>query len=411
MTTDKPPEIAGELAAKRAAPEGVFDHFGDGADLIVGAANGEPVTVLDALEAGSGQLSGVALHQMLSLRKRRYMHGDFDGMRHVSWFLSPANREAFHEGTCDLVPNNFSDVPHLMRRSTRRSLALAAASAPDRHGYFSLGPNAEIMAAMIGEVPFFLEVNHRMPRTFGEHQVHISQVAGWCEADYPLTELPSCPTRETDRRIAEPVAERIPEGATLQAGFGTIPNEVLGLLGEHAGLGAHTGLLSDGFIDLVEQGVITGANKLIHRNRLITTTALGSQRLYDVANENPGVEFWPVSYTNDPRNFAKEDRMVAINATLEVDFLGQCTSESLGSDYYSSSGRQPDFTRGAMFAEQGQSFIVLRSTTADESISRIVAQLHPGAAVTTSRTSWTASSPNTASPSCAALASASGPGN
>jgi len=105
--------------------------------------------------------------------------------------------------------------------------------------------------------------------------------------------------------------------------------------------------------------------------------------LYDVANENPGVEFWPVSYTNDPRNFAKEDRMVAINATLEVDFLGQCTSESLGSDYYSSSGGQPDFTRGAMFAEQGQSFIVLRSTTADESISRIVAQLHPGAAVTT----------------------------
>ena len=112
--------------------------------LIVGAANGEPVTVLDALEAGSGQLSGVALHQMLSLRKRRYMHGDFDGMRHVSWFLSPANREAFQEGTCDLVPNNFSDVPHLMRRSTRRSLALAAASAPDRHGYFSSAPTRNI---------------------------------------------------------------------------------------------------------------------------------------------------------------------------------------------------------------------------------------------------------------------------
>src|SRR5215217_8454991 len=163
-------------------------------------------------------------------------------------------------------------------------------------------------------------------------------ISGWCEADYPLTELPSCPTRETGRRIAEPVAERIPEGATLQAGFGTIPNEVLDLLGEHAGLGAHTELLSDEFIDLVEQGVITGANKLTHRNRIITTTALGSQRLYDVANENPGVEFWPVSYTNDPRNFAKEDHMVAINATLEVGFLGQCTSESLGSDYYSSSG-------------------------------------------------------------------------
>jgi len=270
-----------------------------------------------------------------------------------------------------------------MRRSTRRSLALAASSPPDRHGYFSLGADAEYLAAMIGEVPFYLEANHRMPRTFRENQVHLSQVAGWCEADYPLVELPGRPTRETDRRIAGYVAERIPDGATLQAGIGAIPNEVLGLLGGHAGLGVHTELLSDGFVDLVERGVITGANKLTHRNKIITTTALGSQRLYDFVDENPGVEFWPVSYTNDPRNIAKEDHMVAINATLEVDFLGQCASESIGSDYWSSSGGQPDFTRGAMFAEHGQSFIVLHSTTANESVSRIVAQLHPGAAVTT----------------------------
>jgi acyl-CoA hydrolase len=383
LMTGKPPEIADLLIAKRGTAAGVFDHFGEDADLIVGLGNGEPATVLDALEAGGERLSGVKIHQMFPLRKRRHMHGEFSGLRHVSWFLSPSNREAFHEGTCDLVPNNFSDVPHLMNRSTLRTLALAAASPPDRHGYFSLGTHAEYMAAMIGEVPFFLEVNHGMPRTFGENQVHASQVAGWCEADYPLIELPGRPTRETDRRIAEYVAERIPDGATLQAGIGAIPNEVLALLGDHRGLGVHSELLSDGFVDLVEQGVVTGANKQTHRNKIITTTALGSQRLYDFVDENPGVEFWPVSYTNDPRNIAKEDRMVAINATVEVDFLGQCASESLGSDYWSSSGGQPDFTRGAMFAEHGQSFIVLHSTTADESVSRIVAQLHPGAAVTT----------------------------
>jgi acyl-CoA hydrolase len=383
LTTGKPSEIADVLAAKQGTAEDVFDHFGEDADLIVGLGNGEPVTVLDAMEANAERLSGVTVHQMLPLRKRRYMHGEFAGLRHVSWFLSPANREAFHEGECDLVPNNFSDVPHLMARSTRCTLALAAAAPPDRHGYFSLGLHAEYLAAMIGEVPFFLEVNHKMPRTFGENQVHISQVVGWCAADYQLIELPSRPARETDRRIAEYVAERIPDGATLQAGIGAIPNEVLGLLGDHRGLGVHSELLSDGYIDLVERGVVTGANKQTHRNKIITTTALGSQRLYDFVDENPGVEFWPVSYTNDPRNIAKEDHMVAINATLEVDFLGQCASESLGSDYWSSSGGQPDYTRGAMFARHGQSFIVLHSTTADESVSRIVAQLHPGAAVTT----------------------------
>ena len=136
-------------------------------------------------------------------------------------------------------------------------------------------------------------------------------------------------------------------------------------------------------MDLVERGVVTGANKRTHRNKIITTTALGSRRLYEFVADNPSVEFWPVNYTNDPRNIAREDNMNVVNATLEVDFLGQCASESLGSEYWSSSGGQPDFARGAIFAEHGQAFIVLHATTADESVSRIVAQLHPGAAVTT----------------------------
>jgi len=236
---------------------------------------------------------------------------------------------------------------------------------------------------MIGEVPLFLEVNHRMPKTFGENQVHVSQISGWCEADYPLVELTRREERETDRRIMGHVAERIPDGATLQIGIGALPNDVLGMLGDHADLGVHSELFAESFVDLVERGVVTGSRKHTHRNKIITTTAIGSQRLYDLVDENPGVEFWPVNYTNDPENIAKEDRMVAINATLEVDFLGQCASDSLGSHYWSSSGGQPDFARGAMFAEHGQSFILLHSTTADESVSRIVARLHPGAAVTT----------------------------
>src|SRR5262249_59278551 len=131
------------------------------------------------------------------------------------------------------------------------------------------------------------------------------------------------------------------------------------------------------------RGVGRGRGKRTHRNRIIATSAFGSQRLYDFLDENAGVEFWPVDYTNDPQRVALEDDMVAINATLEVDFLGQCASESLGSAYWSSSGGQPDFARGAVMAKRGQSFIVLHSTTSDASVSRIVPQLRPGAAVTT----------------------------
>ena len=360
----------------------VLDHVEPGADVIAGLANGEPVTVIDALEQGAGGLSDVRIHRMLPLRPRPYIDGGVSDLRHVSWFLGPHDRPAFHRGDCDLIVNNFSEVPALMRRTTRRSLVIAASAPPDRHGYFSLGPHAEYVASMIGEAPFFLEANAQMPRMFGENQVHVSQVVGWCEADYPLIEAPSRPATETDRRIAELVVERIPDGATIQAGIGSVPDQVLVMLSGHRELGVHTELMSDGFVDLIEGGVITGTRKATHRNRVITTSVFGSKRLLDFAAENPGIELWPVDYTNDPRNIGREPEMTAINATLEVDFLGQCASESLGTDYWSSSGGQVDFTRGALFAENGRSFIVLHSTPSDESASRIVPTLRPGAAVT-----------------------------
>jgi acyl-CoA hydrolase len=177
--------------------------------------------------------------------------------------------------------------------------------------------------------------------------------------------------------------ERIPNGATLHAGIDAVPNEVLRLLGGHKELGVNSELLADRFVDLVEREVITGTRKRNHRSKVIAGNAMGSRRLYEFVEKNAGVEFWPVDHINDAPNLASEDNFAAINATLDVDFLGQCASESLGSEYWSSSGSQPDFTRGALLSEHGQSFIVLHSTTADESISRIVAQLHPGAAVTT----------------------------
>jgi acyl-CoA hydrolase len=381
--TPKRRSIAAEVAAKRCPAESVLQFIKPGMDVVVGAANGEPVSVVDAIEAACGDLAEVRLHQMIPLRSRPYIDGARPNLRHVSWFLSPPSRAAFHRGDCDLVPNSFSDVPRLMRQTLRPRLVVAAASAPDRHGYFSLGTDAEYSAALIGEVPFFIEVNARMPRTFGGNQLHVNDVLGFCESDQALVELPAQEGTDRDRRIAELVAERIPDGATLQAGIGAIPNLVLEMLSDHRELGVHTELLSDGFVDLVEAGVVTGTRKLTHRNKLVTTTALGSRRLYDFVADDTGVEFHPVEYTNDPRVISREPLMTAINATLEVDFLGQCASESLGSDYWSSSGGQPDFARGAVMAESGQAFIVLHSTTAKDAVSRIVPQLHLGAAVTT----------------------------
>jgi acyl-CoA hydrolase len=375
------------MAAVPAGPthaEAVLDLIDDGADLIVPLANGEPVSVLDAIEANATRFKGVRVHQMHALHDRPYIHGAIrDHLLHISYFLSPVTRPAFHERGCELVPNHFSEVPRILRETTRCTAVLAAAAPMDRHGYFSLGTNCDYAAPFIGNTPFFLEVNHRMPRTFGRNQVHVSQVAGWVEVDRPLVEVPRSTPSDVDQRIAAHVVDRIPDGATLQAGIGSIPSALLAGLRGHRDLGIHTELLSDGVIDLVEAGVVTGTRKRLAPCKVVTTFALGTQRLYDFLHENPAVEFLPVDHVNDPRIIAEEDCFVSINATTEVDLVGQCASETVAGRYWSSSGGQADFARGAMYSPHGRAFVVLPSTAAEGEISRISATLTRGSMVTT----------------------------
>jgi acyl-CoA hydrolase len=365
-------------------PGEIVDHIPPDADLIVPLANGEPVALLDAIEARASELSGAHVHQMHALHDRPSIRGELgDHLRHVSYFLSTVTRPAFANGTCDLIPNHFSEVPAILRTRAKHPIVLAAAAPMDQHGYFSLGTNADYVAPFIGKVPFWLEVNARMPRTFGRTQLHVSQVSGWVEVDRPLVVVDAATPRPADHAIAAYVAERVPMGATIQCGIGATPNAVLQALRDHDALGVHTELLSDGLVDLIEAGVITGTLKTLNPHKVVTTFALGSQRVYDFLHENAAVEFWPVDYVNDPRVIAREDKFVSVNATLAVDLLGQCASETLGGRYWSSSGGQADFARGAMWARDGQGFIVLHSTANDGAVSRIVPQLEPGAVVTT----------------------------
>ena len=368
--------------------DAVLDHVLDGGHLIVPLGNGEPVALLDAIEAAAarGAIDNITVHQMHALRDRPYLHAAYgDRLRHVSYFLSHITRPCFRDGTVDLVPNHFSEVFSHMQRRTTDPLVIACASPLDRHGYFSLGVSADYTSSFIGRARFFLEVNEHMPRTFGRNQIHISQVEGWYRNDSPLVAVPPPAIVDDDRTIAAHVAERIPNGACLQTGIGAIPNAIMSALAGHRDLGVHTELLSDGLVDLVELGVVNGVRKLHNRTKVVGTFALGTTRLYDFLHENTAIELWSARYVNDPRLLSREQNFVSINATLSVDFLGQCASETLGGHYYSSSGGQVDFARGAMYSDGGQGFIVLHSTAAHGTVSRIVPQLASGEVVTNSK--------------------------
>jgi acyl-CoA hydrolase len=222
-----------------------------------------------------------------------------------------------------------------------------------------------------------------MPRTFGDNDLHVSQLAGYCIHDEPLLDQRPAEPSASDRVIGVLVAERVPDGATVQVGIGAIPNAVVHALTGHHDLGVHTELLSDGLMHLVRTGVVTGVHKRQRRNKVVATFCLGSLELYDWLDENGAVDLVRVDWVNDPRVIAAEPNFVSINATTEVDLMGQCASETIAGRYWSSSGGQADFARGAMYSEGGKAFVVLRSTTTDGTRSRVRVHLTEGSVVTT----------------------------
>lgn len=371
--------------SKQLSPKQFIDLIKPNADLIIPIANGEPIRLLDLLEEHAAQLNNVKIHQMLALRDRAYIRGELEQLRHVSYFLSGATRHVYQQAKMDLVPNNFHEMPRLLQKTTNLSMIMTVASPMDEHGYFTFGTQADYVAEFVGKVPFVLEVNEHMPKTFGRNQIHISQIAGYVEHHAPLAEEKASTISNKDIKIASSIIADIQDGDTLQIGIGSVPNAVISMLKDHRHLGIHTEMLPDGVADLVNSGAIDGTRKFTNPGKIVATFAFGSKNLYDFIDGNPAVEMLPVSLVNDPREIAKEKNIVSINATTEVDLYGQCASETVGGKYYSSSGGQVDFARGVRFAENGKGYICMASTAKNDSLSRIKLNLSPQSVVTTGK--------------------------
>ncbi|MFP4017004.1 MAG: acetyl-CoA hydrolase/transferase family protein, partial [Halanaerobiales bacterium] len=223
------------------------------------------------------------------------------------------------------------------------------------------------------------------PRTLGDSFIHISDVNYLVENNRSLPELPAGEADEVELKIGKYIADLIEDGSTIQLGIGGIPNAVAASLSGKKDLGIHSEMLTEGMVDLVEQGIITNRRKSIHNGKIIGSFAAGSRKLYDFLDDNPMVEMHPVSYTNDPVVISKNTRMVSINSCIEVDMLGQCAAETIGTKQVSGTGGQTDFVRGAVKSEGGKSIIALKSTAVNGSKSTIVPMLTEGAVVTTGK--------------------------
>lgn len=347
-----------------------------------------PGKVLDALVARWRDLTDVEMVHLHTEGPAEYVRPEMAGhFRHNALFMGGNVRDAVNAGRADFTPVFLSDIPRLfVDGRLPLDAALIQVSPPDRFGFCSLGisvdcakPAAEAAKTVIAQI------NRNMPRTHGDSFIHADHVNFFVECDEPLIEVSPPPADEVATRIGEQVASLIEDGSTLQMGIGAIPNGVLAALSGHRHLGVHTEMFSDGLLDLVHSGVVDGEAKNYHKDKIVASFVMGTRRLYDFVHENPMVEMHPVSFTNDPAIIARNDRMVAINAAIEVDLTGQVCADSIGHQFFSGIGGQLDFVRGAAASVGGKPIIALPSTARGGTVSRIVAELKPGAGVVTTR--------------------------
>jgi len=375
----KPQIMNATAAVKRIRP---------GQRVFVGTGCGEPLELVHSLAQRATELPDTEIVHLLTFGEAPYAHRELTQYFRVnSFFIAENVRDIIQEGFGDYTPIHLSDIPHLFDSGQLPlDVALIQITPPDEDGLCSLGVSVDIVKKAAENASLVIaQVNVNMPRTLGNCLIHAYDVDILVPADAPILEIKPPEVTEITRQIAENIAALIDDGSTIEVGIGRIPQALLGFLKDKKDLGLHTEMITDGVIDLIECGAITGARKTLDRGKVVASFCLGTKRLYDYVDNNPVFSFQPTEYVNNPSVITQQNKMVAINMALEIDLTGQVCADSLGSKFFSGVGGQVDFNRGASKAPGGKAIIALPSTAQGGSISRIVTRLSPGAGVVTTR--------------------------
>ncbi len=383
-----------EQYPEKFAPEAeIFCNIHAGDKIFIGTGCGEPQHLVQALvsfvESNPKAFFDTEVLHVLTFGVAPYTDRKFrKNFRHNSFFIANNTREVVNRGVADYTPIFASDIPDLFRRKlVPIDIALIQTSPPDAHGYLSLGISVDITKTAVENASLVIaQVNSNMPRTHGDTFIRIKDVDYIVPFDEPLLQYRvNSSSTEAAEKIGQYVARIIDDGDTIQVGYGTLPNAILANLGSKKNIGVHTELLSDGIVELMKKGVIDNSLKTVDRGKTVASFCMGSLETYRYIDDNPGIEFKPIDYTNNPIIIAGNSNMVAINSALEIDLTGQATAESLGKVFFSGIGGQADFMRGAVLARGGNTILTMPSTGKAGEVSRIVPFLDRGAGVTLNR--------------------------
>lgn len=346
-----------------------------------------PNTLIDALCERYNELSNVEIIQIHTEGSAKYALEPYkSAFRINSCFVGGNIRDAVNFSNGNYIPIFLSEIHLLFRRNILPlDVAIVQVSPPDKHGYCSLGTSVDVaLPAVQTAKKVIAQINPMVPRTHGDGIIHINDICYAVEVNTPIHTSEICEISRIEESIGKNVAGLIEDGATLQMGIGNIPNAVLNNLYNHRRLGIHTEMFSDGILPLLEKGVITGEDKEVKTGKIVTSFAVGSQKLYDFIDDNPLIHFKEAAYTNDTAIIRKNPKVTAINSAIEIDLTGQVCADTIGIRQYSGVGGQMDFIRGASLSNGGKPIFAMSSVT-PKGISKITPYLKEGAGVTTTR--------------------------
>lgn len=365
-----------------------LQKIGRGSRIFVGSGASEPQYLVKELTELATQFYDTEIFHIQTLGVAPYTEEKFeDRFRHNAFFVDDNTRDAVATGRADYTPIFMRDIPGLFKSGrVPLDVSLVQVSPPDEHGYVSLGVAVDIVKAAVENSKMIIaQVNPEVPRVHGDSFIHVDDIDYLVYKEEKLLEFDPIVATETAKEIAGYVSTLIEDEATLQVGYGIIPNAILSHLDEKEDLGIHTEMLSEDLANLIKEGVVTNKKKTLHPGKSIGTFLMGTKDLYDFVDNNPGIELHTTDYVNDPLTIAKNYKMTAINTALQVDLTGQVCADSLGYSFYSGIGGHADFMRGAGYAEDGKSIIAISSTAQNGEVSRIVTHLNEGAGVVTTR--------------------------
>lgn len=376
-----------EYRAKLRTPTEAVAAIPNHSAIAIGMAVAEPPGLLTALAARVQaddliDLKPWYFHSLIHAGTTLLRYELLDRVHPHCMFLSPIERALIQRGEADghvpieFVPVAFSESSRLLSERVALEAFVTTVSPMDRNGWFTFGTSNDYGTTVSRSAKrLIVEVNPNMPRVFGESLLHISEVDAIIENPQPLFEAAYPDPVAEDETIATIIAGLIDDGDCIQMGIGTLPNAVCAKLAGHKDLGIHTELMTPALAKLIQCGAVTNRRKTTYRGRSVFTFAMGDRAFYDFLDDNPSMHSAPVQIVNDPRHIAKNDNVVSVNGTLQVDLGGACNSEHMLGRQYSGSGGQLDFVRGACASKGGKSIIACHSTAKDGAVSRIVPRL------------------------------------